>query len=210
MLLRLLTAALVMMASLAHAAADVALVTSLQGKVSRSGPDAAAPVEAFVKLKLGDLLTLDKGAKVQITYFENGRQESWIGGGKLEVAGNESKATGLAAPLVKQVPLVIVKQLARTPTLDSQGRAGVMRLRAIPTPEAIAKIETTYQQMRAEAGKDDLNPELYLLAGMLELRDLDRVETALKDLESRQKDNVEAKILLSLYKKALSSARQSK
>lgn len=183
------------------AAADVALVTSLQGKVARQGSSDA--VEAFVKLKEGDMLALAKDARIQITYFENGRQESWAGAGKLDIAATESKASGLPPAQVKQLPMVIVKQLARTPALDSQGRAGVMRLRSIPTPDAVAKIENTYKQMRAEAGKDDLNPELYLLAGMLELRQIERVEQALGELKQARPGDLEVKMLTSLYGKAL-------
>lgn len=203
--LRLLALGFCLSLSQAWAAAETALVTSLTGKVTRAGAEGA--VEAFVKLKAGDALSLDKDAKVQITYFENGRQESWAGAGKLEVGAAESKAAGLPAPQVKQVPMVIVKQLARTPSLDSQGRAGVMRLRAIPTPDAIAKVEATYKQMRAEAGKDDLNPELFLLAGMLEMRQIERVEQVLAEMKKDRANDPEAKLLVSLYTKALKDVK---
>ncbi len=207
--LGLMALALLLFNSPAFAAADAALVTSLAGKVSRAG--AEGQVDAFVKLKAGDVLTLAKDTKIQLTYFENGRQESWAGAGKLEVGASESKATGLPAAQVKQVPMVIVKQLARTPSLDSQGRAGVMRLRAIPTPDAIARMEDTYKQMRAESdksgGKDDLNPELYLLAGMLEMRQLERVEQLLADMKKDRGNDPEAKLLVSLYGKALKDVR---
>jgi hypothetical protein len=192
-----------LLSSLAFAATDVALVTSLAGKVSRLGNS----VDAFVKLKQGDQLMLEKDAKIQITYFQNGRQESWTGAGKLEIAGDESKPTGLAAPQIKQVPLVIVKQLARTPALDSQGRAGVTRLRSIPTPDAIAKVERIYQQMRTESTPEDLNPELFLLAGMLELQQLERVEKTLLDLKEKQSNQPEVKMLISLYSRALKDVK---
>ena len=207
---RLMTIVCLCLSGPVWATSDVALVTSLQGKVSRAGGDAPVVIDSFVKLKQGDLLTLEKDAKIQITYFENGRQESWTGAGKLEVVTFESKGNGLASPKLKQVPMVIVKQLARTPSLDSQGRAGVMRLRSIPTPAAVAKVEDTYKHMRAGAGSDDLNPELYLMAGLLELRELDRLEVVLGEMDTLQKSNNEAKLLISLYRKALSSARQSK
>jgi len=184
-------------------AQDTALVMSLQGKVTR----AAQAVEAFVKLKQGDVLTLDKEAKLQVVYFEGGRQETWTGAGKLEIASAESKATGLPAPQVKQLPAVMVKQLARTPSLDSQGRAGVMRLRSIPTPEAIAKVEENYKKLKAEADKTDLGPEMYRLSGLFEMRELDKVEQAVADLQKEHTGNLEAKLLASLYNKALKDAK---
>lgn len=203
------TVAVVMLVlgSAAHAAADVALITALDGKVARATVAGAQDLEAFVKLKTGDVLNTVKGASVQIVYFENGRQESWSGVGKLEITPTEGRATGLPAPQVKQLPLIIVKQMARTPTLDSQGRAGVTRLRAIATPEAITTLDETYKKMRAEAPREDLNPELYLLAGMFELKQLDRVEKTLNELKQAQPANNQVKMLASLYGKALRDAR---
>lgn len=188
-------------------AQDTALVMSLQGKVVRAAQPAPQPVEAFVKLKQGDVLTLDKDARLQVVYFEGGRQETWTGAGKLEIASAESKATGLAAPQVKQLPAVMVKQLARTPSLDSQGRAGVMRLRSIPTPEAIAKVEENYKKLKAEADKTDLGPEMYRLSGLFEMHELDKVEQAVADLQKEHAGNLEAKLLASLYTKALKDAK---
>ena len=203
------TVAVVMLVvgSAAQAAADVALITALEGKVARTTAAGAQDLEAFVKLKAGDVLNTVKGASVQIVYFENGRQESWSGVGKLEITPAEGRATGLPAPQVKQLPLIIVKQMARTPTLDSQGRAGVTRLRAIATPEAVATLDDTYKKMRAEAPREDLNPELYLLAGMFELKQLDRVEKTLNELKQAQPANNQVKMLASLYGKALRDAR---
>ena len=192
------------LASLSWAAPDAALVTALQGKVTRSG--ANAPLEAFVRLQSGDVLALDKDTRLQVTYFENGRQETWTGTGKLTVGTAETQPNDGLVPAVKQVPMIIVKQLGRTQAIDSQGRAGVIRLRAIATPEAVAKVEANYQQMRANSPKEDLNPELYLLSGMFELRQLDRLEEALAALnESRPKDP-EVKLLASLYRRAARDA----
>lgn len=187
-----------------HAAPDAALVTSLQGKVMRGG--ASAPLESFVRLQTGDELTLERDTLLQITYFESGRQETWTGAGRLSVGTAESKADEGLAVAVKQIPMVIVKQLARTPAIDSQGRAGVIRLRAIATPQAIAKVEANYQQMRANAAREDLNPELYLLSGMFELRQLDRVEETLASLNQTRPKDPEVKLIASLYRRAIKDA----
>ena len=199
-----LTILLASLAPLAWAAADAALITALQGKVMRAG--ASAPLEAFVRLQTGDALALDKDTRLQITYFETGRQETGTGAGKLSIGSAESQANEGLVPAVKQVPMVIVKQLARTPAIDSQGRAGVIRLRAIATPEAIAKVDANYQQLRANADKSDLNPELYLLAGMFELRQMERVEQALTELTAARPADPEVKLLASLYRRAARDA----
>lgn len=207
-----MTAKKILLVLLAYAgtalAGDAALVMSLEGKVGRSARDGLQPVEAFVKLKQGDRLVLEKDARLQLVYFESGRQETWGGGGRIEVATAESKAAaGLEPSQVRQLPAVMVKQLARTPALDSQGRAGALRLRSMPTPSGIAKIEETYRKLRAEADKDDLGPEMYLLSGMFEMRELERIENILADLQREQGGNPQTAALASLYTRALRDAR---
>lgn len=187
---------------------EVALVMSVQGKVSRLAEAAPVPVEAFVKLKEGDRLTLEKGARLQLAYFDNGRQETWSGPGRLDLASREGKADGLAAPEVKMLPLVMARQLARTPALDGQGRGGVTRLRAVHGPDAMTKLEDTYHDLKTKAGPNDLGPEMYLLSGLFELRELERVERVLGDLQQERPKNSEAALLVSLYKKAVKNARE--
>jgi len=193
-------------------AAEVALVMSVHGKVTRlaevPGP---VPVEAFVKLKEGDRLSLENDSRLQVVYFENGRRETWSGPGRLEMAPREGKASGLPAPEVKTLPLVMAKQLARTPALDSQGRAGVTRLRSVPSPDALTRLENTYQELlKSRASRDDLGPEMYLLSGLYEMRELDRVEKMLGQLQQDWPKNVEAALLISLYRKAVKNARESR
>ena len=195
-------------ATAAVANGDAALVTAVEGGVTRVAPGAPLPVQAFAKLKHGDLLNLDKTARVQVVYFDNGRQETWSGGGRLEITKAGGVANGLAEPQVKMLPLMMVKQIAKTPSLDSQGRAGMMRLRALPGGQDPLKVEENYQRMRQEAAADDLNPELYLLSSMLELRQFERVEQVLADLRKTRAGNRDAAALVALYDKALRSARE--
>jgi hypothetical protein len=190
-----------------HATGDVVLVTALRGGVSRVVVANPNKVEAFVKLKEGDILKLDKDARIRLVYFESGRQEVWSGEGRLEIAASESKGIGLAAPEVKWLPAHLVKQIAKTPMLDSQGRSAGTRMRAIEATNTVAKLETEYDRIRIENGGKDLNAEIYLLSGLFELRELDRVESLINEIQTRQKDNMEAMILVSLYRKALKSAR---
>jgi hypothetical protein len=199
--------ALVFTASLVHAIGDVALVTSVQGKVIRVLPNARAPLETFVKLKEGDQLLLEKSSSLRLVYFQGGRQETWSGEGALEIRVIESHASRLAPPEVKVLPALIVKQIAKTPTLDSQGRAGVTRLRSLGSVDALAKLEAEYDRLRVESGGNDLNAEIYMLAGLYELREVERVENFLSDLQVRHKGNSEAMVLVSLYRKAIKSLR---
>lgn len=183
-----------------------ALVTALDGNVSRVQGAEKKPLAAFERLEAGELLALD-GAKLTLVFFATGQQESWQGTGRLELGPGEGKPFGLAAPEVKKLPAFLVKQIARTPTLVAQGRAGVTRLRAIPTPEAIAKVDENYRRMRMEAVAGDLNPEMYRLSALFEMKAYDAVEAAVRDLEqSRSRDN-DAKLLSTLYRKALKNVQ---
>ncbi len=188
---------------------ETALVTALDGAVTKVAPGHPQVLQAFAKLKFGDLLALDQVAKVQVVYMESGRQETWTGTGRLEITKAGGLGHGLAEPQVKTLPLVMVRQIAKTPSLDSQGRTGMLRLRSVATARDIAKVEESYKQMRAEADANDLNPELYLLSSMFEMRELDRVDEVLQDLQQNHAGNQQAGLLVSLYKKAVKNARES-
>lgn len=197
-------------ASAALADVEVAMVTSLQGTVSRIAPLGPQPIEPFTKLKHGDLLSLAKGAVLQIVYFENGREETWRGAGRLEITGNDSTPKGLAPPQLRTLPAVLVKQVAKTPVLESQGRAGMMRVRGVASAEDIASVEGTYQKLRLGRVGKDIMPELYLLSAMFELREFDRVDTALADLQRDQPANLDVPVVVSIYNKAVTNARAAK
>jgi hypothetical protein len=191
-------------------AAEVALVMSVQGKVMRQDGANTVPVEAFVKLGEGDRLSLEKDAQLRVAYFENGRHETWSGPGSLELAARGGQPVGLTTPGLKTLPLAVARQLARTPAADREGRKAPARTRAVQAPDAMARLEATYKELRGRAGADDLEPETYLLSGLFELRELDRVEKLLGELKQERPKNVEAALLISLYRKAVKNAREAR
>lgn len=197
------------MSSLFADGGDVAMVTLLRGGVFRVSPIGKQAVEAFTKLKHGDLLALDGDSRVQVVYLENGRQETWSGAGKLEITKLESNPVGLAPPEVKVLPAVMVKQIVKTPILESQGRGGMMRLRAVVTASDLQKIEDEYKKLRKESTANDINPDLYLLSSMFEIKEYDKVEEALTDLQQRQRGNAEVGLVVALYKKAVKNAKEA-
>ncbi len=210
MLLRYFPVIAILLACSPVLADEVALVMSVHGRVTRLAEPVAIPVEAFVKLKDGDRLDLEKDSRLRVVYFESGRQETWSGPGRLDLTVREGKASGLVSPEVKLLPLVMARQLGRTPSLDSQGRGGVTRVRAVQSPDAMTRLEDTYQDLRSRAGPDDLGPETYLLSGLYEMRELDRVERVLGDLQQERPKNSEAALLISLYRKAVKNARENR
>ena len=190
--------------------ADVAMATLVQGAVSQVTAQGALPLQSFVKLKQGDVLALPRDARLRVVYFESGRQETWQGGGRLEITRAEGQPQGLPSPEIRTLPVAIVKQISRTPAMDTQGRTGMIRLRSVATAEDIARLEDTYKRLRMEADRGDLNPEIYLLSSMFEIRQLDRVEQILGDLQKTRGGDPEAGLLVTLYQKALKNAREAK
>jgi hypothetical protein len=177
------------------------MVTAIEGKVERIKGGARTPLEAFERVEAGELLALDK-AMLTLVFFLTGRQETWQGSGRLELGPGDGNGFGLPAPETKALTPFLVKQISRTPTLLAQGRAGVTRLRAIATPEAIAKVEESYKRLRMEAAANDLNPEMYRLSALFEMKAYDEVEIALRELESSRPNHSESKLLVALYRKA--------
>lgn len=191
--------------------AEVGLVTAVSGNVKLQEDKAAASeLKSFVKLRAGDRLTMEGAARLQMVYFEGGRQETWRGAGQLEVGSGASKAIkGDLQPEVKKLPAILVKQLSKTPSPDGNVKAGMVRMRSMPSGGTLESVEKNYADLRKQADPADRNPELYLLASYFELREFDKVETLLKQLGEKSPDDQEVKVLASLYKRAIGNAKMA-
>lgn len=176
-------------ASLAQAGnIDAALITHLQGEATvESDKGLKRPAVALLKLSADEKLLLKSGAKVQIVFFESGRQEIWSGTGQIAIEASEGKSDSLK-PEVKQLPPLLVKQLARTPGVGQQGRAGMVAMRSLPTSAKVAQLEGHYAEFRKGAPVDDLTPEIYYLTGLIELKEADRAKTVLSMLRAKKEE----------------------
>ena len=210
MLRRLLVLLLLGVVSHGKAAAeDLALVTAVTGSVSRLGANAPRALEPFARLKQGDVLRLDGTAGVRLIFFDSRREESWQGEGRIEIGSTQGRGTGLAEPQVRVLPEPMARQIAKTPSMDNQIRASAGRTRSIEIGHGgLAKLDSDYSRLRKEAAPDDINPEIFLLAGLFELREFDRLEQTLKELSNSQSGNMELAVLGSLYKKAMSQKQR--
>ncbi len=178
---------------------DVGMLTKSQGGVVfSSDKDSGKPAVAFTKVRVGDKLKLSQDAHLQLVYFDGGRQETWQGAGQLEVGATESKSSTLK-PEVKQLPLMLVKQLVRTPSPDIKSRTGMVLVRAMATPEKIKSLEDNYAAMRKDISADDFTPELYLLSGLFELKQLQKIREVLADIAAKHPNNDDAKAVVEHY-----------
>lgn len=177
---------------------DVAIVTSVQGTVTLAiEKEASKPLLAFSKLHQGERLALDQNAKIQVVYFENGRQETWHGQGVVEIGTQESNST--LKPEVKLLPPLLAKQLVKTPASNVQGRAGMIVMRSISTPEKIKSIDDNYANLRKQAEPSEISPELYLLSALFELKEFERIRGLLSDLDKKYPERADVKDLINHY-----------
>ena len=199
-------AALVMaFISAAALAAEVGLVTAVSGSVKlQEEKSAASELKPFVKVREGDRLTLEGASRLQVVYFEGGRQETWLGAGALEVGNASSKAVkGTFQPEIKTLPAILVKQLSKTPSPDGNVKTGMIRLRSIPPHDRLETVEKSYTDMRNQADAGDFSPELYLLASYFEMREFDKLEALLGRLNEKTSENPDMKDLIALYTSAI-------
>ena len=193
----------------AWGAAEVGLVTAVAGGIKlQDEKKAESDLKSFIKLRPGDRLKMDGTARLQLVYFDGGRQETWQGAGQLEVGGAASKLLkGGLQPEVKTLPAILVKQLSKTPSADGNVKAGMVRMRSMPSGGTLESIERNYADLRQKADPGDRNPELYLLSGYFELREYERLERLLAQLGEKAPNDLELRTLKALYARAINNAR---
>lgn len=158
---------------------DVGMITQTSGKVSIKSGDRVLAAVPFYKVSAGDQLAMEGNARMQLVYFGNGRQEVWQGAGQIEVGSLESKSAG--RPQVTQLPPLVINQLAKTPAAGQQGKAGMVRMRSLGKPDVIY-FEKQYKELKATAAADDTTPEVFLISGLIEIKEFARAKELLVDL----------------------------
>jgi hypothetical protein len=205
---RIFLACFTLALSLPAFAQQGAIITALQGRVTfEQDAPVPRPAAAFARLRSGDKLQLAAEGVVQVVYFQSARQESWHGPVRLEIGETESLAVGGATPVVRQLPPMLVRQLVKTPTADASGRVGAVRMRAIVPPDAGAKLDENYQALRRQTDAGDRSPELYLLAGLYELKDYERIEGLLAGWIGAAPGDAELLAMRDHYAQAIRDAR---
>ena len=192
-------------------AAEVGLVTVASSRILlQDGTAPARELKAFIKVRIGDRITLPPESRLQLVFFENGRQETWSGSGMIEVGGKSAKVVkGKPDSKVKTVPDILVKQLSKTPSPDGVAKAGMIRVRSIASSGiTVESAENHYIELRRVTDADDLTPEAFLLSSYLELRELAKLEQLLDRLNQQKTTTVSKQSLDSVYRQALLKAKQ--
>lgn len=193
------------------AAVEVGLVTAVSGKVLlQEEKSPASELKPFVKVREGDRLTLQGKSRLQVVFFDGGRQETWQGVGALEVGSVSSKSVkGGVQAEVRTLPAILVKQLSKTPSPDGSVKSGMIRMRSLSAVDTLESLERNYAALRKQVEAGDRSPELYLLASYLELREFDKLEGALQQLREKNPGDAQFAALGSLYARAISNAKMT-
>ncbi len=162
--------------------ADVGMITQISGDVSITTGGRAQAAVPFYKVSAGDRLALGDSARVQVVYFGNGRQEVWTGAGQVEVGRLESKSA--IKPQVSQLPPLVVNQLAKTPAAGQHGKTGMIRVRSLAKPDA-AHLDKQYKELKSAASAEDTTPEVFLLSGLIEMKEFTRAKEVLTELGNK-------------------------
>ena len=189
-------------------AADTGFATQVNGRVDFQDGSGLA---AFNKLRIGERLRLCAEAKLQLVYFDSGRQETWNGSCTLLVGERESGGTDCQPPVVKQLAQAVMATLQRTPDMisDIRNRSGMVRVRAFGDDKQISIMEANYKAMREQAADDDITPELYLFSRQWKLQLRDAMAETLATMAKRQPDSLEVAALQTKYQSLLQAAKSS-
>ena len=192
--------------SMSMSSEGAVLVNGLAGPVYRlvNGEKKAALL--FAVLRGEENFYLDKDARLSLLFEKSGRQETWTGSGHLMLRDGKSNTQDLPMPAVKMLDRKVARQLFRGPQSLVDGEVKVPRTRSLGTPEALARLENDYRRMRMEASAGDLNPEMYRLSALFEMREKERLEQAIRELPGLYPGNMEASLLASLYRKSMKGA----
>ena len=183
--------------AIAWAQADIALVDLVTGDVTYGSP--RARVTAYMKVREGDRFTVARGAQVRLIYFRNALQEHYAGPGSFTASATGGYLHTGAKPEVKNVPAVVPGRLARIPELVRHARLGGVALRGKPKPRPDdALLRTTradYDRLRRDATGDDITPELFLFAALVEYHRYDEMAQLAGEMLRKQPNNEEVKTL---------------
>ena len=169
--------------SSAHVWADVGMITQISGEISITTDSGSRAVVPFIKVNTGNKLTLTNGARLQLVYFGSGRQEVWNGDGLIEVGSVNSTST--LKPAVTQLPPLVALQFAKMPVAGQQGKTGMIRMRSMKTPETTAQLDKQYGDLKRRTEADDTTPEIYLLSGLIEIKEFNRAKSVLAELSGK-------------------------
>lgn len=189
--------------------ADVALSTQVSGPVTYtagSGPT-AQPVQAFMRLREGDRVTLADGAQLRVVFLDGAQQERWMGPGAFRIGKRGSEPVSGKPVEVTKLPVGVPKRMAQVPELLQGARIsnlGGVQVRGSgartrkPTLEqqvALEDARAVYATMRKTSDPDDIAPELFFYAALNEYQLHGEMGAVVDEMMRKQPRNEDLKVL---------------
>ena len=184
---------------------DVGMLTQIDGRVEIvTAKEGKHPATAFLKVAVGDKVVLGRDARVRIVYFETSRQETWKGAGEVAIGNGEGRSS-ILQPETSKLPPLVARQLAKTPISGQHGKSGMVTVRALSSDTA-ESLEKQYNEFRAAAADGDTTPEVFLLTGLMEMKEFEQAQTALERLRATLSRNPALAVVISHFEPLVKEA----
>ncbi|MBI5527551.1 MAG: hypothetical protein HY897_14545 [Deltaproteobacteria bacterium] len=199
------------------APADAGLLFKVTGKVTYKNEafqKDAAEAKSYMKIRVGDVITVPEGGSVELAYFSGNRKETWKGPVTIKVGLTESTVQSGkdARPEVTKVPAGATDGVKRIPSLlrkAGAGRAGATHVRGTPGKSdkkpapplskeeqaEIAAAREVYAELKNASADGDATPDLYLLGVLADYEQYEEMEKLVVDALKKAPKSEELKAI---------------
>lgn len=185
--------------------ADVGLVNMVAGDVTFTPASGIqSKVQAFMKVRDGDRISVASGGQVRVVFFDAARQELWAGPSSFRARAKGAEPVSGKPREVSNLPAGVPQRIARVPDLMQIAKLGGIQVRGGITPAqkasleqqaAVSEARATYEKMRTAAAADDIMPELFLFSALHEYLLYDDMKPVVEEMLRKQPANEEVKVL---------------
>jgi hypothetical protein len=185
-------------------AADVGLVNMVSADVTYT-PASGIPgkVQAFMKLRDGDRVSIPAGGQVRVVFFEGSREERWAGPASFRAGKVAAEPISGKAAQVTTLPVGASQRIAQVPQLVQIAKLGGIQVRgmtrtqkaSIDQQSSLAEARAAYEAMRKDLPADDITPELYLYAALNEYLLYEEMKSVVEEMLRKQPDSDQVKTL---------------
>jgi hypothetical protein len=193
---------------------DVGLVNMVSGDVTYTPPSGGPRgVQAFMKVREGDRITVASGGQVRVVFFEAARQELWAGPASFRAGKKGAEPVSGKPKEISNLPAGVPQRIARVPELMQIAKLGGIQVRGGITPAqkasleqqaAVSEARATYEKMRKESAADDITAELFLFSALHEYLLYDDMKPIVEEMLRKQPANEEVKTLADWVRKRAS------
>lgn len=175
---------------------DVGLVNLVVGDVMFA-PESGTParVQAFMRLRDGDRVTVPAGGHVRVVYFDGARQERWAGPASFRASKKQGEAITGKPTDVQLLPASVPQRISRVPELMQNAKLGGIQVRGGLTRQQEASLEqqaairdakAIYEKMRTEMPADDITPELFYYSALHEFLMYEEMKAVVDEMVRKQ------------------------